>query len=113
MNTKHFKESEFACWHCKKVKPNSELIAVLELVRVHFNKPVTITSSYRCPEHNMNVGGTPKSKHLEGIAADIQVKDTDPIIVYQFLDTIFPNSYGIGSYNSFTHVDTRSIKARW
>lgn len=113
MNTKHFKKSEFACKHCGEVKPNSELMAVLELVRVHFNKPVTITSSYRCPAHNAAVGGAPKSKHLEGIAADIQVRDTDPKMVYQFIDSIFPNSYGLGGYNSFTHVDTRSAKARW
>ncbi len=113
MNTKHFKETEFACKCCSKIKPSSELMAVLQLVRIHFNKPVTITSSYRCDKHNAAVGGAAKSKHLEGIAADIQIKGVFPADVYQFLDTIFPNSYGIGSYNSFTHIDVRSTKARW
>lgn len=113
MNTAHFKESEFACKCCGETKPNGELMAVLQLVRIHFNKPVTITSSYRCPAHNKAVGGAVKSKHLEGIAADIQVKGIEPHEVYHFLDSIFPNHYGIGSYKSFTHVDVRQTKARW
>lgn len=113
MNTAHFKESEFACRCCGVTKPNSELMAVLQLVRVHFNKPVSVTSSYRCERHNANVGGAKSSKHLLGIAADIQVKDTDPMEVYHFLDSIFPSHYGIGSYKTFTHIDVRSSKARW
>lgn len=113
MNTAHFQESEFACRCCGETKPNSELMAVLQMVRIHFNKPVIITSSYRCPKHNKAVGGADKSKHLEGIAADIQVKEIDPSEVHHFLCSIFPNHYGIGSYNTFTHIDVRPTKARW
>ncbi|AKU42643.1 peptidase [Vibrio phage H188] len=114
MNTAHFKAKEFMCnCGCGQTKPNSELMAVLQLVRLHFNKPVVITSSYRCPKHNKAVGGASKSKHLEGIAADIQVKDIEPMEVYHLLDSIFPNHYGIGSYKTFTHIDVRPTKARW
>lgn len=113
MNTLHFKESEFACSCCGETKISQHLISVLELVRMHFNKPVTVTSSYRCEKHNASVGGAKNSKHLLGIAADIQVKDIEPKLVYQFIDTTFPNSYGLGSYDSFTHIDVRPTKARW
>lgn len=113
MNTKHFKSSEFACRHCGETKINSELIVVLELVRMHFNSPVTINSSYRCPTHNKAVGGADKSQHLLGTAADIVVKGVTPAAVYQFVDTVFPNSYGLGRYDNFTHVDVRNYKARW
>ena len=113
MNTSHFKGLEFACKCCGETKPSSELMAVLQLVRVHFNKPVIITSSYRCPKHNKAVGGATSSKHLEGIAADIQVKDIEPFEVHHFLDAIFPNSYGLGYYDTFTHIDVRPTKARW
>ena len=113
MNTAHFKEKEFACKCCGQTKPNSELMAVLQLVRIHFNRPVVITSSYRCPKHNKAVGGAEKSKHLEGIAADIQVKGIESFEVYRFLDSIFQNSYGLGSYKNFTHIDVRQNKARW
>ena len=113
MNTKHFKESEFACNHCGETMLNGELMAALELVRHYFNQPVTITSSYRCPTHNTNVGGAKNSKHLAGIAADIQVKNTEPKVVADFLESVFPESYGIGRYSTFTHIDVRAKKARW
>lgn len=113
MNTLHFSESEFKCRHCGEAKPSQHLVAVLELVRIHFNQPVTINSSYRCEEYNAEVGGAKNSKHLLGIAADIVVKSVEPKLVYQFLDSVFPNSYGLGSYESFTHVDVRPNKARW
>ncbi len=113
MDTSHFKQREFACKHCGEAKIDSELLAVLELLRNYYNVPVTITSGYRCPTHNKNVGGAPKSKHVEGIAADIQVKGFTPDEVYHFLDMTFPNSYGIGLYSGWVHIDVRSTKARW
>lgn len=113
MNTAHFKESEFACKHCGEIKIDSELLAVLELLRNNYQAPVTITSGYRCPTHNANVGGAPKSKHVEGIAADVKVKGSEPDEVYRFLDTTFPNTYGIGLYKSWVHIDVRKSKGRW
>lgn len=113
MNTKHFKTSEFMCKHCGDLKLDSELLAILELVRHHFNAPVTITSGYRCPTHNANVGGAKASKHMDGIAADFKVKNVHPDTVYEFLCEIFPNSYGVGLYSSWVHVDVRTTKARW
>ena len=113
MNTAHFKTSEFACKHCGEVKVDSELLAVLELVRNHFGAPVTVTSGYRCKTHNLNVGGAPKSKHVEGIAADIKVKGFDADEVYHFINSQFPNSYGLGLYKSWVHIDTRKTMARW
>lgn len=113
MNTKHFKVKEFACRCCGEVKPCSELIAVCELVRLRFGQPVTISSGYRCPSHNEKVGGAPKSKHMEGIAADIKVRNTKPETVYEFLHETFPTSYGVGLYKSWVHIDVRPTAARW
>ena len=113
MNTAHIKESELACKCCGQTKPNQHLMAVLQLVRIHFNKPVSITSGYRCESHNKNVGGAEKSQHVQGTAADIQVKGVDPLDVYHFINSVFPNSYGLGCYENFTHIDVRATKARW
>lgn len=115
MNTKHFKDKEFACkcGNCNLIKISTELKAILELVRVKFDSPVIITSGYRCPAHNNRVGGAPKSKHVEGIAADIKVKNVSPDSVYEFLNETFPNQYGLGLYKGWVHVDTRPTKARW
>lgn len=112
--TKHFKPSELACKHCGVVVYNSELMAVLELVRLRFGEPVIITSGYRCEVHNKKVGGAEESKHLTGTAADISVKNIDPREVYDFLCDVFPNQYGIAfKEGEFCHIDVRAKKARW
>ena len=113
--SKHFAKYEFICkcGKCRSVEMDPHIISILELVRKHFSKPVIITSAYRCPTHNKNVGGAPLSKHVQAIAVDIKVKDVNPSVVYKFVDETFPYSLGVGSYNSFTHIDVRETKARW
>ena len=45
---------------------------VVQKVRDHFG-PTVINSGYRCPELNEAVGGSSKSQHCHGQAADIEV----------------------------------------
>lgn len=46
----------------------------LEAVRLlNDNKPITITSGYRCQRLNKAVGGVPTSQHQSGCAADFVV----------------------------------------
>lgn len=46
---------------------------VLQPVREHFGKSVTVNSGYRCPESNAAVGGSKTSDHCKGMAADIEI----------------------------------------
>jgi hypothetical protein len=46
---------------------------VLQPVRDHFGKSVTINSGYRSPESNAAVGGSKTSDHCKGMAADIEI----------------------------------------
>jgi hypothetical protein len=46
---------------------------VLQPVRDHFGKSVTINSGYRSPESNAAVGGSKTSDHCKGQAADIEI----------------------------------------
>jgi len=110
----NFSRREFSCkCGCGFQTVDVDLIAILETVRSKFNSPVTINSACRCHEHNENIGGSYGSKHKQGIAVDIVVKGVNPKDVYKYLDDIYPASYGIGYYDSFTHFDVRSNKARW
>lgn len=112
--SQHFNRSEFACrCGCGFDSIASELITVLEDVRVHFGSPVKINSGCRCPAHNKKVGGAPNSQHVQGIAADIVVKGRTPALVADYLERKYPGTYGIGRYSGFTHVDVRSVAARW
>lgn len=115
---KYFKRSEFAC-KCGKycngfpVEPNEKLVETLETIREHFGVPVTISSGIRCKTHNTNVGGVSKSQHMEGTAADIVVKGVPVSEVVKYAETLMPKTGGIGTYKTFTHIDVRSVKARW
>lgn len=116
--SKSFKRKEFACKDGCGLglgdgDINPELIEVIQDVRDHFGEPVVISSGLRCEAHNKRVGGAPKSQHLLGTAADLRIAKVKPGDVYDYLDKKYPNKYGVGRYNTFTHIDVRSNRARW
>lgn len=112
--SKHFFRSEFACkCECGQDTVDVQLITVLERLRKHFDSPIVINSGNRCPEYNKLIGGSSNSQHTRGRAADIVVHGVEPSDVQEQLDEWYPGRYGIGSYNTFTHIDTRNYRARW
>ena len=109
----NFKVKEFACQDgSDPIFIDSELVSVLQKIRNHFGKAVTITSAYRTPTHNKNVGGTTYSQHLYGKAADIKIQGIAPKDIAKYAETLLDEG-GIGIYNTFTHIDVRSTKSRW
>lgn len=115
----HFNSTEFDCHGsgcCSQTLINEKLIEYLEKIREHFGKPITITSAYRCPTHNSNVGGATGSRHSKGDAADIVVSGVAPREVAKYAESI--GVLGIGLYETsadgfFTHIDTRDYKSFW
>jgi uncharacterized protein YcbK (DUF882 family) len=109
----HFKETEFACKCCGVTKVNPKLLSLLNVIREELDEPIYITSGYRCPKHNKECGGKPKSQHMLGNAADIHVKSMNPKQLYTLLEGKF-NIQGMGLYPTFVHIDVRETgKARW
>lgn len=101
---------------CSETLINKKLVEYLSKIRAHFGQPITITSGYRCPVHNRNVGGATGSRHGKGDAADIVVKGTAPRTVAQYAESI--GIKGIGLYETssdghFVHIDTRDVKSFW
>lgn len=96
---------------CKNTQIDAKLVEYLQMIREHFNKPITITSGYRCATHNRNVGGANGSRHTLGHAADIVVSGVKPIEVAQYAESI--GIKGIGLYDSFVHIDVRTYKSFW
>lgn len=107
----NFTAREFSCKHCNVAKIDDKLIAYVQKIRTHFGKPVIINSGYRCVTHNKNVGGANGSYHLKGMAADIVVKDVAPAEVAKYAESI--GILGIGLYDTFVHIDTRTSKSFW
>lgn len=116
--SQHFTTSEFACKDGCGFGTNPEdvdplLLDILENVRAYFDKPVHVNCGCRCPKHNTEVGGEPHSYHMKGMAADIVVSGVPAHEVATYLETVYPDTHGIGRYKSFTHIDSRKPKARW
>lgn len=110
----NFRVREFACLDgSDPIFIDTELVNVLQKIRTHFGRAVTITSAYRTPPRNKSVGGTAYSMHLYGRAADIKVSGISPKKVAEYAEKILPNTGGIGIYDTFTHIDVRSVKSRW
>ena len=96
------------------------LVVLLQCIREHFGKAVSITSGYRTAAHNTAVGGAKSSQHLLGTAADIQVADTPVEAVAAYAESLLPGWGGVGRYpvkagraKGWVHVDTRPNKSRW
>lgn len=90
---------------------------MLQQIRDLVNVPMSITSAYRCPDHNEKVGGAKNSQHKLGSAADLQAKGVKPQDLHAaILDLVSAKRIpegGLGLYNSFVHYDIRPQKARW
>ena len=71
-----------------------------------------ITSGYRTPTHNKEVGGAKYSYHMRGMAADIRVKGMSPKELANKLDAIVPDECGIIVYKNWVHFDVRHQKYR-
>ena len=116
-----FKVREFRCRDgSDAIMIDQTLVVLLQAIREHFNKPITITSGYRTAAHNTAVGGSRSSQHLLGRAADIQVADTTVEAVAAYAESLMPDWGGVGRYpvkagrtKGWVHVDTRPNKSRW
>ena len=110
----NFKVREFACTDgSDPIFVSDKLVEVLQDIRDHFGRAVTINSGYRTAAKNKAVGGAAYSQHLYGTAADISIRGVSPSRVATFAETLLPGTGGIGIYGTFTHIDVRATKSRW
>lgn len=108
----NFRVREFRCKDgSDKILIADELVTLLQKIRTHFGKPVTINSAYRNTAYNAKVGGVKNSQHVQGKAADIVVSGVTPYDVAKYAESI--GAGGIGLYKNFTHIDCRLGKSRW
>ena len=121
--TKNFWYEDFACkdgtlypmdWVFDRLQL---LCESLEVVRAITGLPLIITSGYRTAEYNRKIGGKPKSKHVEGLAADFRLVGITPKKLFPILDRfqrsgILPKG-GLHAYATFIHLDVGDKIRRW
>jgi uncharacterized protein YcbK (DUF882 family) len=112
------------CTHKQLFTQSQDLAQTIQDCVDHFARlnsrtvKVIINCANRCQQHNADVGGSPKSQHIEGIAADIVLifgdgSKINPNDVASYFENRFIRSHGVGRYSSFTHIDIRKNTARW
>ncbi len=88
-----------------------DLAVLLQAIRDHFGRAVTINSGYRSPAHDKAVGGTGSGYHTKGQAADIRINGVDPLVIGLYAAELLGTSGGIEIGDGYCHVDVR--KDRW
>ena len=89
----------------------------LQKLRDLWGQPMTVNSAARCAQHNKDVGGAPRSRHLstETIASTaFDIKMLDRRKRHEFMELARSVGFnGIGLYKSFIHIDVRRHDAYW
>jgi hypothetical protein len=84
----------------------------LERMRAEMNRPLRITSGYRCERVNRKVGGVGNSMHLTGEAIDIAYNSIPDALM--LVDAgISAGFTRIGLGGGFIHFDLKPTKTVW
>lgn len=105
---KHFTLGEFACQHCGKVPMDAAFLQMLDDLRDLFGKALTVSSGYRCPQHNAAVSSTGLTgPHTTGHAADFAVSHADALELVRFALVLGFTGIGVQQKGAgrFIHVD--------
>ena len=99
----NFQPKEVSCSHCGELKIHEDIMDLLQEARNDLG-PLSITSGYRCSEHNSNVSSTgANGPHTTGKALDIAVKNSQHR--KQLIEYFAPKVTGLGIAKSFIHID--------
>lgn len=131
--TKNISRYETKC-HCNRCKvyiqAHEPILAMVQAACDHFAKEwsvdkvqLELSSAARCYAYNRlptdvdGPGSNDESQHPRCTAIDAKIfvngTQVSPQKVYDYFDSTYPDSCGVGLYSSFTHIDSRPYKARW
>ena len=111
MKLRHFQLSEFQCPCCGALGMHDTFLERLDEARLLADIPFKINSGFRCLKHNKEVGGSDTSSHLQGLAVDIAVNNSEHR--YLILTALFAvNFTRIGIGVNFIHVDDDAHKSQ-
>ena len=105
----HFSAAELMCPCCgagaDRMSPS--MLQMAEEIRAeNGNKPMLVSSAYRCAKHNAEVGGVANSHHLYGQAMDVHIDGvTAATIVAQAKRRGSPDAYAINA--NWAHISVK------
>ena len=126
MTTRHFTQYDSATWRWTNFSPrelackgtgllmiNEDALDRLQTLRERLGRPMLITSAYRSPEHNANVGGARNSFHMRGTAFDVRMDNHDPHEFEAAARACGFTGFGYYPRSGFMHIDTRPDPFTW
>ena len=102
---RNFSPAEIACRGTGQLKLHPEALDRLQALRDRLGKPLIVRSAYRSPEHNRNIGGAPRSKHMDGTAFDIAMANHDPVAFEAAARAVGFLGFGFYPRSGFMHID--------
>jgi len=118
--TKNFNMSEMEFYDrvpANLLEKAKDVLTNIQVLREALGAPISIMSGYRSPERNAEVGGAPKSQHMEGNATDLQCKTKTPLEMYNMVEKLIKEGKmkqgGLGIYDGWIHYDCRGTRQRW
>lgn len=92
-------------------------LRVIDRISVTMKVPVKeIVSAYRCPAYNAQCeGAKARSWHQANVAVDVQFETSAHNVTAAARSLRDRGLFkgGVGSYSSFTHIDTRGQNVNW
>ena len=112
--TKNFTTDEMACTCCGKAEMDSEFMRILQSIRDEMQRPLKITSGFRCENHNQRVSSTGKTgPHTYAKAADILISGADAMRLFAVAQKHGVSGVGMsqkGDHSKrFVHLDALSL----
>lgn len=117
-----FTRSQVAARMGRPVVPAPEIVEqlerlatlVLQPIRTWLGRPITITSGYRPPWLNIEIGGSPTSEHVLGRAADFVVAGMSAFETSRAIARLggdLPFNQHIFEYGAWTHISVAPADA--
>lgn len=116
--TKHFSDKELECRCCKVSTMQPAFMESLERIRVEMNRPLKLSSAFRCSKHNCKVSSTgpngPHTDHGEGgQAVDVQISGADALRLVEVAKKFGMTGIGVKQNGPagkrFIHLDNLGI----
>ena len=76
--TPHFKINELECHcGCKEMGMVDDMLRILEEIRTEMNRPLRLSSAFRCQTHNNKISEVKNGAHTIGKAVDVLISGAD------------------------------------